>query len=195
MGSSRIPRTDQEVSLRRIQAPKGSGCYRSTDAIRCERDLRELKEFGDHSGRSESKGLNIFQTSLITVNNCFSAFSHRRSGREAMAAESEARFRCDVCGKEFITSYSLRRHSRTHTVAKPFPCSECDKKFSQKRYLTVQLRTHSGEKPFACNRCKKTFSHKSSLSAHRRTHTDERPYSCTFFSAKFRQASETHSWS
>ena len=77
-------RTGHEVSLRGIQAPRLVAAARLMQ-LGCERDLQELKEIGSHSGRSNK--LNILQTSLITVNSCFSELSRTRSVSDGCSAE------------------------------------------------------------------------------------------------------------
>ena len=48
------------------------------------------------------------------------------------------RYKCEECGKAFITPSKLQRHSYSHSGLRPFQCNICAKSFSQ----TANLKTH-----------------------------------------------------
>ncbi|XP_061190266.1 gastrula zinc finger protein xLCGF3.1-like [Saccostrea echinata] len=45
--------------------------------------------------------------------------------------EERKRYRCNMCGKEYLTKQGLNLHLPSHMGIKPFMCSYCNKGFSQ----------------------------------------------------------------
>ena len=69
------------------------------------------------------------------------AFSQCKSSIDhAQMHIKERRFKCETCGKCFLTQGSLEIHMRMHTKEKPYLCSACEKKFSQKSNMLAHVR-------------------------------------------------------
>ncbi|XP_028678833.1 zinc finger protein 436-like [Erpetoichthys calabaricus] len=98
---------------------------------------------------------------------------------------------CQICGRCFTHSSSLKRHERFHTGEKPHQCSECGKGFVQGSDLRKHIETHSrqkkkhqkksgtGEEWLPCPDCGKVFVQHSRLLNHQRTHKARGNYKCT----------------
>jgi uncharacterized Zn-finger protein len=56
------------------------------------------------------------------------------------------RYKCEECGKAFITPSKLQRHSYSHSGIRPFQCNICAKSFSQSANLKTHMKnTHPSE--------------------------------------------------
>ncbi|XP_038664318.1 histone-lysine N-methyltransferase PRDM9-like isoform X10 [Scyliorhinus canicula] len=87
-------------------------------------------------------------------------------------------FKCEYCGRRFLSQAQLTMHRRTHTGEKPYVCNECGRGFAEKSNLNDHLRTHTGERPYACTFCAKAFHRSTHLKIHLRRHTGDKPYKC-----------------
>uniref|UniRef100_A0A6P7GLC8 PR domain zinc finger protein 1-like n=1 Tax=Diabrotica virgifera virgifera TaxID=50390 RepID=A0A6P7GLC8_DIAVI len=52
-------------------------------------------------------------------------------------------FKCEICSKQAITEFNLKRHMIMHTGKKPYKCEICLTQFSQKIHLKTHLRVHT----------------------------------------------------
>jgi len=96
---------------------------------------------------------------------------------------------CDQCEEGFKSSDDLKKHTREHTVEKPFKCDQCEKAFKSSAHLKGHKRIHTGERPFKCDQCEKAFKTSGDLKLHKIIHTGEKPFSCTKCEKSFTQSS------
>nr|CAD7267315.1 unnamed protein product [Timema shepardi] len=78
----------------------------------------------------------------------------------------QKQFKCEECGKDFVTRSKLNRHGFRHTGQKPHKCDVCGKYFGDVGNLRQHLVIHSGVKPFKCEVCGKCFNVKKNLRRH-----------------------------
>lgn len=76
--------------------------------------------------------------------------SSRMSSKRRLpgAKPKGTKYTCHVCGSKFDRKFSLNRHQKCHTLAKPYPCPvpECGKFFAEKN--TVKRHVQSKHPSF-----------------------------------------------
>lgn len=102
-------------------------------------------------------------------------------------SQTDVKFLCRECGKEFNHQRFYREHCRIHTGERPLECKYCGKSFRRSNALYVHERVHTREKRYSCRICEKTFGRSDTLKTHIRTHTGEKPYKCSFCDRRFNQ--------
>ena len=92
--------------------------------------------------------------------------------------DEDSKFECQHCGKTFLSTSQLKRHTLTHTGERKHECLECGKRFAKKSTLTTHTLTHTGERKHECLECGKRFAQKSNLTRHTLTHSSVKNYEC-----------------
>ncbi|XP_026754004.2 zinc finger protein OZF-like [Galleria mellonella] len=90
---------------------------------------------------------------------------------------SEVKYMCLICNKNFASNANLQRHLPLHTRTK-YTCHVCQKEFTKKLLLDKHVSVHSGEKLYDCNDCGKKFRTSSNLFQHKRIHAIHKEFVC-----------------
>ena len=98
--------------------------------------------------------------------------------RDIWESIPEKPYSCEICGKAFSLTCSLKYHMVTHmnptqhTGEKPASFDICGKLFTRKSKSGVDrhMKVHTGEKPYNCEICGKSFSFKYGVKSHMITH-------------------------
>uniref|UniRef100_A0A182QA19 C2H2-type domain-containing protein n=1 Tax=Anopheles farauti TaxID=69004 RepID=A0A182QA19_9DIPT len=85
---------------------------------------------------------------------------------------------CEMCGKTFSSSGTLKKHSYIHTGILPFHCTICDKKHPTAHKLKVHMMRHQGIKNYECSICGLKKITSDELKAHMNNHTKAKVYVC-----------------
>ena len=58
----------------------------------------------------------------------------------------ERRYKCDICGKGFVTNRVLLDHRNVHTGEKPHACNLCSARFASRANMYAHMKSHRGIK-------------------------------------------------
>lgn len=86
--------------------------------------------------------------------------------------------KCEICGKNFPSSWQMHVHKQIHTKFKPYACRFCGDRFSKAGLRITHERAHLGEIAYTCALCAASFTSKSSLRVHIKRQHSESPWSC-----------------
>lgn len=101
-------------------------------------------------------------------------------------------FKCDDCGRLFMTKFALKNHRIVHSDERKFACDICQIRFKSKYNLKVHASTHSSEKPHKCQHCDKRFADASYLRSHMTLHATVKRYVCYGCGSRFPTNSALH---
>ncbi|XP_055846092.1 zinc finger protein 37-like [Episyrphus balteatus] len=92
--------------------------------------------------------------------------------------DKSIQFPCRHCDRKFLQKKKLEHHiMRFHLNECPFKCDICGKCYVTKSNLTDHIRSKHTKTTFDCDKCKRKFESQSGLREHKYTH-DGYPYNC-----------------
>ncbi|XP_055593250.1 zinc finger protein 665-like [Uranotaenia lowii] len=101
--------------------------------------------------------------------------------------ESKKRFQCSKCPKSFPFRCHLENHDRVEHLRDRFVCSECGKQYKYIRDLQIHIKQHEEDKPFKCDLCPSAFRFPSNLRDHKACHK-EKVFPCELCKKEFKYA-------
>lgn len=91
------------------------------------------------------------------------------------AAETNPKFPCNICGKEFQRKKNMSYHVRSfHNEERNFGCDICQKTFFTRAGLVKHQVLHTEERPYVCTVCKKDFKSLQGLTYHEKSHEEKK---------------------
>ena len=75
-------------------------------------------------------------------------------------------FKCQDCGKGFLSERTLKTHTNMHLGVYPYRCQYCSKGFPNQDNLKGHLASHTNVKEFKCDQCGQEFTYRTSLNQH-----------------------------
>ncbi len=87
--------------------------------------------------------------------------------------------KCKICNITFDRKcYLIQHHNAQHSTDRNFKCEKCGKKFLTEADRDAHQLRHSGEKRYKCLKCPKSFNHLSDCKRHYFKHLDVQPFQC-----------------
>jgi len=103
--------------------------------------------------------------------------------RSKHGEESQIKYTCDHCGKQFDYKYKLKTHLENLNKPRPplTPCSQCRKMVRNLQQHIKVIHTEDDQKAVQCHDCGKGFNYRTTLNKHRmNVHLKLRPHKCRY---------------
>lgn len=148
----------------------------------CERSYKDITSFKKHM-QHHKEGY------LFKCNECNCILKRRncpQNHRCVPENRMKNKYKCDICEKNYTTSYNLKRHLALHTGEKQFICDICKKSFATKTHMKRHITViHLQEKKYKCHTCNKCFSDLYYFKVHKTLHGNSKPYGCKYCKKSF----------
>ena len=188
----------QHMEKEHADAPKIYKCYN------CDQNFDTGEMYTEHKGNcrikcdlcdKELKGKNGFKKHMIRVHGeagmcsctvCGQQFPSISSLKRHESTHNEGQpYQCAICGKTYKTDLILKFHMDEHT-GKTFQCTICQKTYKTRQNLKSHIYTHKVRtKTFQCDICGKSLTRAKTLKIHLQIHSDERKFQCKFCGRAF----------
>ena len=188
----------QHMAQEHSDVPKIYKCYN------CDQNFDTEKLYTEHKSNcrikcdlcdKELKGKNGFKKHMIRVHGeagmcsctvCGQQFPSISSLKRHESTHNQGQpYQCAICGKTYKTDLILKFHMDEHT-GQTFQCTICNKTYKTRQNLKSHMYTHKARtKTFQCDICGKSLTRSKTLKIHLQIHSDERKFQCKFCSRAF----------
>ncbi len=141
-----------------------------------------MKHVLEHLGIGYGCSLKQKDGRRFCCDDCGKSYTHKRNLMEHVRKHLGVKYHCGLCGKQFSSPDSLRKHKqllhgpngslrRLSDGSSPL-CPHCPlrrSKFADSESLKAHIATCRLERPFACDDCQLRFSQKENAARHQRT--------------------------
>ncbi|XP_078144521.1 uncharacterized protein LOC139911310 isoform X2 [Centroberyx gerrardi] len=104
--------------------------------------------------------------------------STEETGTKTAAYQKSSKPKKSSKRKKALPSFKLVRHKQVHDEERRFRCETCGRRFMTRSHFNEHQRVHTGERPFACELCSWSFTTNHNLKRHLLLHTKEDMYRC-----------------
>ncbi|XP_031842503.2 uncharacterized protein LOC116431357 isoform X1 [Nomia melanderi] len=131
------------------------------------------------------------EDNTVTISLIISEDEHGQKRTQVIIPTTD-NLKCNICNKNFKTSFQLLRHNRLKhareedITTRNFPCDLCPKRYPDQNSLARHRKTHTGDRPFQCLECHKNFPTSTALRRHLTLHNSQsRPLPCIYCGRRF----------
>lgn len=159
----------------------GSKCMTSTRSVRSPSVAEAVRSVGKEVNSAHF--MNVSNPSVCKKEaECKIGFSPESSGNSETVVEHSSvydMFKCDTCGREFVSRRYLQRHVVCHSQERPFACSVCERRFKRNGDVAAHMKNrHRNERDHMCDVCNFGSNNKSAVERHRRRHFNQFSLQC-----------------
>ena len=137
------------------------------------------KHFAFPANLLSHKSLHLIRKSYV-CDVCKNSF-RRKENLVIHYRKHTMQYKCEQCGKVFVTAKSLTQHFvMHHSIIKLYECDVCKRGYVTQQLLASHYKLHEAmsDQRYQCSQCQKCFGSSSHLKDHEAKHSDYHPYNC-----------------
>lgn len=138
----------------------------------------KMAERSTPSGQDDSDSMDINESTSMHESQNHHLGTNGESKMDSKEDVEGGETKCEICGKNFPSSWQLHVHKQIHTKFKPYACRFCGDRFSKAGLRITHEKAHLGEIAYTCALCAASFTSKGSLRVHIKRQHAEGPWTC-----------------